>query len=483
MKTRSLRWLWWVALGLVAAGACGEGGVVGGDCLPGFIVCEGSCVNPHVHARNCGECGNVCPDGETCNDGECGPGGAGAGGESGSAGAAGEDGSSGGTNGLGGANGGSANGGSGSGIGGFGTGGVGTGGLGTGGLGTGGGTGGDGVGGGSGGDGVGGGSGGDSVGGAGGVGISGGTGGVGGSECLPPFDSPAACGDCDTECVAPEALCAPADDGGFECVRRCKPGLHVCDGKCVDLQTHPRHCGMCDNVCASGLCVEGTCVGTTPGHVVYICMNYAEVFEQSAQTTLLGNAVLLPAPNTVRVLAYNDHSRVGVMNSVDRAIGWAATREGRAVEITRSADLDEIETDLVISSYDVFLVYDQVRAGTGELAAAGTQLADTLNTFTIGGGVVVMLSGADGIGEMNEFASAAGLAAIGQETPFDSLAYVRASADVISVNVVSPFQTLDSSCTFATTEMPSGDTAFVVTDTAPGGALGAPIALHKVVTP
>jgi len=471
---RSLQWLWWVALGLVAAGACGEGGVVGGDCLPGFIVCEGSCVNPHVHARNCGACGNGCADGEICDDGECGPGGAGAGGESGSAGAAGEDGSSGGTNGGSSAVGGnSAMGGSG---------GFGTGGFGTGGLGTGGGTGGDGVGGGSGGDGVGGGSGGDGVGGgSGGDGVGGGSG--GGSVCLPPFDSPEACGDCNTQCILGTPLCSPTEDGGFECVRRCGRGLTNCYGRCVDRETDPRNCGECGNVCASGLCVSGTCVGTTPGHVVYICMNYAEAFQQSSQITLLGNAVLLPAPSTVRVLAYSGHARSAIMTATDRAIRWAATSEGRDAEITRSSDLDQIETDLVISNYEVFLVYDQAAASSGELAAAGTQLSDTLNAFTIGGGIVVILSGAVGVGEMNEFATAAGLAAIGQETQFTSLAYVRANADVIGVNVVSPFQTLDNSCTFATSETPSADTFFVVTDTPPGSATGAPIVLHKVVAP
>lgn len=504
-RYRALQAAWWIGLGLLAAAACGKGGVVGGDCLPGFIVCQGSCVNPHVHARNCGECGNVCPDGEICNDGECGRGGSGSAGESGAAGAAGEDGV-GGTQGIGGAAGGEGGIGgiAGSGTGGFGTGGFGTGGFGTGGLGTGGGTGGDGVGGGSGGDGVGGGSGGDGVGGTpgnttsttsvggagmGGAGMGGtggtqsGNGGVGGSLCYPPYDSPEACGDCETQCEGGTPLCAPAAGGGYECVRRCDTGLTVCEGRCVDLDTNPRHCGRCGNVCASGVCIDGLCQGTTAGHVVYICMNYAAVFEESAQTRLIGNVVFLPARNTVRVLAYSDHARNSVMNATDRAIHWAADREGRGVEITRIANLNRIETDLVIADYDVFLVYDQSEADTGDLAAAGTQLAGTLSTFTSGGGVVVVLSGAVGIAEMNQFATAAGLAQIGTETPYESLAYVRTSADVISVNVVSPFQTLDDSCTFATTETPSAQTVFVVTDTPPGSGVGTPIVLHKVVEP
>jgi len=212
-------------------------------------------------------------------------------------------------------------------------------------------------------------------------------------------------------------------------------------------------------------------------------MNYAEVFRVSSQTTLLGNAIFLPRRDPVRVLAYDENTPTAIKTSTDRAIRWAGERLNREVEITHSGDLDTIETDLVLSSYDVFLVYDQPQAASGELAAAGAQLATTLSAFTIGGGVAVMLSGATGVGEMGEFAAAAGLADIGVETPYSSLAYVRSSADVIGIDVISPFQTLEASCTFATPEVPSTDTIFVVTDTAPGGDIGTPIVLHKVVAP
>ncbi len=522
-KARRSSWLTAVAVGLLLAAACGKGGVVGGDCIDGFISCDGTCVDPFADSLHCGVCDNACDDGLVCDRGECG--------EGGSSGAAGADGATGGSSNGGSANGGSANGGTASGgsanggssamggSAGFGTGGDGTGG-GTGGNGTGGGTGGDGTGGGTGGNGTGGGSGGNGTGGgSGGNGTGGGTGGdgtgggtggngtggsgtggsgtggggtgggpsgsggVGGGECLPPFDTPAACGDCDTECNGATPVCAPAGGGSFECVPVCDPPLTNCSGTCVDLDTDPRNCGICGNVCPSGVCVDGICQGATPGHVVYICMNYEEVFQVSAQTTLLGNAVFLSRNDPVRVLAYSDHALRRVMNTTDRAIRWAGEQLNRQVEITRVTDVDTIETDLVLSSYDVFLVYDQQQASPGQLAAAGSQLAVTLEAFTVGGGVAVLLSGATGAGEMGEFATAAGLAAIGVETPYSQLAYVRANADVISVNVISPFQTLASSCTFATTETPSSDVVFVVTDTPPGGGTGAPIVLHKVVTP
>jgi hypothetical protein len=212
-------------------------------------------------------------------------------------------------------------------------------------------------------------------------------------------------------------------------------------------------------------------------------MNYAEVFRVSSQTTLLGNAVFLPRREPVRVLAYSEYADTAVMTSTDRAIRWAGDNLNRTADITRTADVDEIETELILSNYDVFLVYDQPNAPSGELAAAGTQLAATLTAFTRGGGVAVLLSGATGIGEMNEFATSSTLAAIGTESPYSSLAYIQGSGDVLTVDVVAPFLTLDSSCTFATSEVPSAETIFVFTDTDPTLGVGAPIVLHRVVTP
>ena len=203
----------------------------------------------------------------------------------------------------------------------------------------------------------------------------------------------------------------------------------------------------------------------------------------SSQTTLLGNAVFLPRREPVRVLAYSEYADSAVMTATDRAIRWAGEFRSRTAEITRVDDVTEIESELILSNYDVFLVYDQPNAPTGELAAAGAQLATTVNAFTRGGGVAVLLSGATGIGEMGAFATASGLAAIGTETPYSSLAHIQSSGDVLTVDVVAPFLTLDNSCTFATSETPSADTILVFTDTEPTVGVGSPIVLHRVITP
>ena len=85
---------------------------------------------------------------------------------------------------------------------------------------------------------------------------------------------------------------------------------------------------------------------------------------------------------------------------------------------------------------------------------------------------------------MPEFTTSSGLADVGTESGYTgSLAHIQASGDVIGFGVVSPFLTLNNSCTFTTGETPSSDTVFVVTDTDPSSGLGAPIVLHKIVTP
>jgi hypothetical protein len=42
-----------------------------GPCSGNLICCSGACVNTFTDGNNCGECGKVCPAGETCSGGFC----------------------------------------------------------------------------------------------------------------------------------------------------------------------------------------------------------------------------------------------------------------------------------------------------------------------------------------------------------------------------------------------------------------------------
>jgi len=48
-------------------------------------------------------------------------------------------------------------------------------------------------------------------------------------------------------------------DRVFAMTGRCRPGLTLCHGKCVNTKTDPKNCGVCGTVCVSGLCVNGLC--------------------------------------------------------------------------------------------------------------------------------------------------------------------------------------------------------------------------------
>jgi hypothetical protein len=66
------------------------------------------------------------------------------------------------------------------------------------------------------------------------------------------------CGGCNDSCAGNQVC----DKG--TCVDECSAWLEDCSGACADTNTHPEHCGECDNVCtvSHGMpgCSEGSCI-------------------------------------------------------------------------------------------------------------------------------------------------------------------------------------------------------------------------------
>lgn len=443
-------------LGAVAAlllpAACDAGGIVGGDCRTGTDLCGERCVDLSVDPTHCGECGNECDEGLVCRSGECEPaGGRPSGGGGGTAGQPSTGGDAGAMPGGAGAE---------AGVGGN---------SGSGGRGGRGGAGG-------------------ASGRGGGAGSSG-QAGAGGAVCLPPFDTADQCGDCDTVCTEPSPLCAPDDLGGYQCVPECEPPLIACGDQCVDVNVHPLHCGGCFNICPSGICQAGECVGATTGHIAAYCMDYFYVQQQSAHTILLGNAVFLPIRNEIRILAFSRWAPANVRTQVDRVIQWSAAARGRTRTVTTIVDPAELSSELSIQNYDVFLIHDQSQAPAGELASIGAawQNSMVLDSFARAGGVIVVLNGARGTGEMAEFIDASGLVSLDGHTPIlpedtTTRFYNRAPGDALGINVVSPISPLPFSCTFDTQVAPDSESVFVVTD-APAPDPGSPVVVHRIVAP
>jgi hypothetical protein len=316
-------------------------------------------------------------------------------------------------------------------------------------------------------------------------------------ECLPPHDSPSHCGDCDTQCKAPTPLCAPLGNGGFECVPTCTPQcpaqgcLVECQGQCVAPESYnsdPDNCGKCGNACPSDICQAGKCVGARYGNVALLCMDFNSASPASAPTQLLGNAVFAPPTNPVKVLAYTRGASAAAVNRVNQVIGWGAP-PSRSAEFTEAKTVEAVTANLNIADYQVLLIHDLDQAAPGEPAAAANRWESdrVLSSFSKAGGVIIVLDGGDGTGEMNELINAGKLldpagqiSIIGQTDVTGELVWNNAPFDVVGSNVLSPFLGTSHTCTFDTAAKASSDTIFVLSDDQAGGL---PIAIHRVIAP
>jgi hypothetical protein len=445
-----MRALRFALLGLTLAyafpAACGSGGVVGGKCKSGFPTnCDGQCVNlengepnaERTEVTHCGTCGNTC-EGHACENGVCTDkpipqGGASSGGTSGNPGDAGSGNEQGGNGELP--------------DGGFF----------------------------------------DSP-------VDGQSDAETPVECLPPHDSPSHCGDCDTQCPPQAPLCQPDGNGSFECVPKCDPPLVDCNGECVlapdAYLSDPDNCGKCSNSCPSDICQNGKCVGARYGNIALLCMDLNSAMTDSGPSDLLGNAVFTSPTNPVRVLAYTRGASPAAVSKVHGLIRAEGATRGRDVVITEAPAVATVISDLNTTDFQVLLVHDLDQAAAGAAASTATdwESGSTLSSFTKAGGVVIVLDGSDGRGEMHELISAAnllvgsGLTMSGQTEITGDRVFNQAPADVLGANVLDNFLGTSHTCSFDTSGTPSKSTVFVITDDAAEG-MGEPVVIHRVVAP
>jgi hypothetical protein len=410
--------------------ACGADGVVGGDCRDGFKNCSGVCVRTRDDRSNCGACGLRCEPGVSCvagrcvlEDGSAGTGGA----DAGPDGDASDD---------------HSQGGDGSNPDGSNPDGSNPDGALT-----------------------------DSD--------------IPDAECAPPFNTPARCGDCDTQCTGNTPYCQRAGEGTYDCVPACDEGLVLCHGECVDLSIDdPFNCGACGIICPTRLCVNHKCVGASPGHMVSMCSNFAGVTRDVTQARLLDNALFgLSLRNPLRVLTYAVYATPSVTNHVNNLIGALATARGRSVQFTPVSLSGDVVDTLNVLNYDAFLVYDQATAPAGALTTFGTAINATLDLFARGGGIVVALDGGVGTAHMGEFLTSAGLLNVsGEIVANGAQATTDAPGDAVGINVDSPFVTQKDSCTFTTADAPDSTRVFVTSAPRDDAGARAPVVVHRVRT-
>jgi hypothetical protein len=199
---------------------------------------------------------------------------------------------------------------------------------------------------------------------------------------------------------------------------------------------------------------------------------------------LFGNAAFLPSSNMPRILTYAEYADPTTEERVAQALDWEAANRKRQYVMTVGGTQSDLPSLLTIRDYDVLLVLDQPKAPAGQLASIGAAWKTSLERFVGSGGTVIVLGGTEGVAEMPDFITSAGLLGVDDATSLPSSAplYVRAPSDGVGVNALSPFQPLGETCTYSTSQPPDPSTVYVVTDSPPGAALGSAVVIHRVPT-
>ncbi len=299
-----------------------------------------------------------------------------------------------------------------------------------------------------------------------------------GAACVPPYDTLDQCGSCVTACAPPNDVCAAQGDGSYACVQLCTSPLVNCGGACVDKTNDPFNCGACGKVCPSHLCAGSTCQGSTPGDVVLIGHDYATTPSSTAQGTVLQNAVFIPSTNPLRVMSFERYADATATANAKKILAGRAAQQQRTLSYTATSTDGDVPAKLTAADYDVLVVHDQKAAPTGALATLGSSWATTLGAFTKAGGVIVVLDGDAGTGEMPQFSTSGGLFQVTSHAPVlaGSAVTVTAPSDDVGVGVLSPYGVWAHTATFTL-----GNLTNVTLIVRNGDGTGAPIVAHRVV--
>ncbi|MDP9002103.1 MAG: hypothetical protein M3O46_18580 [Myxococcota bacterium] len=278
---------------------------------------------------------------------------------------------------------------------------------------------------------------------------------------------------------AGDATATDSSAGDAEASIPCTPPLVSCGGQCIDVTGDPVNCGGCNVVCASQICTSSRCVGAASGGIVYIGHDYTTTLAGTAQARVLSNAVFIPQSNPLHVMSYERYARRSAITRADAILGGVATQIGRGLNIRHTSTDTDVPTLLTLPGFDVLLVHDQPAAPDGALGVLGTSWASTLATFTLGGGVVVVLDGAGGIDQMPAFSNGTGLLNVTADTPLTvgTPLVVASRSDVVGIAVISPYGAGQSSVSLSTE--PNGGSVVYVVDVAADAGSTAPVVVHK----
>ena len=413
--------------------ACGSP-IVGAECRPGFVSCDGQCVDPKNDPANCGRCGHDCGAHE-CKANMCGPGPRpDAGLDGGVLGDAGADAS------------------------------VGAGGTGGSGLKP---------------PGV----------------TKGGTGSpftpdgglmfpddaaVGGcglgqtrcaGKCVDLLADTRHCGACGHACGS-EQFCIAG-----ECEDLCEAPLRLCGAQCVDFQSDERNCGACGKICASGICDDGACADALPGSLVVIGHDYSAASSSvsPAMKRLAANAVFLASGTALRTLVYRGKAKAASCDGVLGAVRYVFDK------IPLAFAPDTVAADDVtkrLRDADVFMICAQAGATDEELETLGQSWGLAMAQFLYRGGVVALFetTSSSNTGTYHLLEPAGLFAAASREgvTPAKQKLTVQDPRGIAN-QVQNPYRSSPTTVHFVDVQT---DGIAVVTDNA-----DLPVVIHRVIAP
>ncbi len=273
----------------------------------------------------------------------------------------------------------------------------------------------------------------------------------------------------------------PLDAGGAEGGVPCAPPLLGCGEQCVDVTSDPFNCGQCGAVCPSQICFASQCVGASAGGIAFIGHDYQTTVPGTAQARVLSNAVFTAQSNPLNVLSYERYAAATAVSHSKAILTSVAAQLGRTLAITSTTNDADVPNTLTTASYGVLLVHDQPSAPAGTMAALGASWMQTVTTFALQGGVVVVLDGGTGVGEMPDFATATGLLTVTSQTSLADGTPLRVDAptDAVGISVVSPYGA--GSHSVSLTAQPSGANVVYVVGIATDGGPGSPVVIHRVL--
>jgi hypothetical protein len=255
-------------------------------------------------------------------------------------------------------------------------------------------------------------------------------------------------------------------DGG------CPPALTDCGGVCVDTSSNNSNCGFCGNVCPLGLtCYQGGC-GQLVGGFIYIGSDFTGT-PSFQQVRILKDAVDLAASNVILTYAANAQAAAVAQVQSNILAGPSYT--------FKTISTPSLPPDFSVQNYGVLLVYDEPTAAAGTLATLGASWSSQLLTFVSTGGIVIVLDGGTGVGEMPAFVNGVDLLPCSSCTSHAPLASgtsltLTAKNDAVGIGVFTPLSIGSNAVTFATAPQGAG-VAYVVTVTSDAG-VGAPVVVH-----